>query len=81
MDCIRSASTEALEWAKAICQDEGANVPLESDNEDEARKVTFSIYSVSYEIDLYKDIISNCIICRKIIFVSCFAVQQQDKRK
>lgn len=47
MDCIRSASTEALEWAKAICQGEGANVPLESDNEDEARKVSFSIYSVS----------------------------------
>lgn len=47
VDCIRSASTEALEWAKAICQGEGANVPLESDNEDEARKVTFSIYSVS----------------------------------
>lgn len=60
MDCIRSASTEALEWAKAICQGEGADVPLESDNEDEARKVTFSIYSVSYEIDLYKDIIANC---------------------
>lgn len=52
MDCIRSASTEALEWAKAICQGEGANVPLESDNEDEARKVTFSIYSVSFGIDL-----------------------------
>lgn len=53
MDCIRSASTEALEWAKAMCQDEGANVPLESDREDEGdkkedmRKVKFSIYSVS----------------------------------
>jgi len=31
-----------------MCQDEGANVPLESDREDEedSRKVTFSIYSV-----------------------------------
>lgn len=54
MDCIRAASTEALEWAKAMCQGEGANVPLESDREDDeedARKVKFSIYSVSI---LYK---------------------------
>lgn len=50
MDCIRAASSEALEWAKAMCQGEGANVPLESDREDDeedARKVKFSIYSVS----------------------------------
>lgn len=50
MDCIRAASTEALEWAKAMCQGEGANVPLESDreeDEEDARKVKFSIYSVS----------------------------------
>lgn len=52
VDCIRSASTEALEWAKAMCQDEGANVGLESDKEDEgevtgSKKVTFSLYSVS----------------------------------
>lgn len=49
VDCIRSASTEALEWAKAMCQGEGANVALESDKEDEEdeKKVTFSIYSVS----------------------------------
>lgn len=49
MDCIRAASSEALEWAKAMCQGEGANVPLESDREDDeedARKVKFSIYSV-----------------------------------
>lgn len=54
MDCIRSASTEALEWAKAICQGEGANVPLESDNEDEARKVTFSIYSKDHLRELFR---------------------------
>ncbi|XP_055380395.1 choline O-acetyltransferase [Condylostylus longicornis] len=36
VDCIRSASTEALEWAKAMCQGEGPDVPLESDREDEA---------------------------------------------
>lgn len=50
VDCIRAASSEALEWAKAMCQGEGANVPLESDREDDeedARKVKFSIYSVS----------------------------------
>ena len=49
VDCIRSASSEALEWAKAMCQGEGANVALESDRDDEedARKVKFSIYSVS----------------------------------
>lgn len=49
---------EALEWAKAMCQGEGANVTLESDKEEDysseandARKVTFSIYSVcSYKI-------------------------------
>lgn len=52
VDCIRSASSEALEWAKAMCQGEGANVELESDIEDEAksdtRKVKFSIYSVIF---------------------------------
>ncbi len=52
VDCIRSASTEALEWSKAMCQGEGANVSLESDKEDEeeSRKVTFSIYSVRFLI-------------------------------
>ncbi|XP_053671226.1 choline O-acetyltransferase [Anopheles nili] len=35
VDCIRSASTEALEWAKAMCQGEGPNVTLESDKEDD----------------------------------------------
>lgn len=54
MDCIRSATSEALEWAKAMCQGEGPNVPLESDKEEESdvekddgKKVKFSIYSVS----------------------------------
>lgn len=52
VDCIRSASIEALEWCKVMCQGEGANVPLESDKEDEeeSRKVTFSIYSVRFLI-------------------------------
>ncbi|XP_065077802.1 choline O-acetyltransferase isoform X3 [Ochlerotatus camptorhynchus] len=35
VDCIRSASMEALEWAKVMCQGEGANVTLESDKEDD----------------------------------------------
>ncbi|XP_062535278.1 choline O-acetyltransferase [Armigeres subalbatus] len=35
VDCIRSASTEALDWAKAMCQGEGANVTLESDKEED----------------------------------------------
>uniref|UniRef100_A0A182JKJ5 Choline O-acetyltransferase n=1 Tax=Anopheles atroparvus TaxID=41427 RepID=A0A182JKJ5_ANOAO len=35
VDCIRSASMEALEWAKAMCQGEGPNVTLESDKEDD----------------------------------------------
>ncbi|XP_055587299.1 choline O-acetyltransferase isoform X2 [Uranotaenia lowii] len=35
VDCIRSASMEALEWAKAMCQGEGANVTLESDKEED----------------------------------------------
>lgn len=44
---------EALEWAKAMCQGEGANVNLESDKEDDTdasdgKKVKFKIYSVSY---------------------------------
>lgn len=54
VDCIRSATSEALEWAKAMCQGAGPNVPLESDKEEEEsstaddnKKVTFSIYSVS----------------------------------
>lgn len=53
VDCIRSATSEALEWITAVCQDEGANVTLESDKEEdypdqsESKKVTFSIYNVS----------------------------------
>ncbi|XP_034127226.1 choline O-acetyltransferase [Drosophila guanche] len=56
VDCIRAASTEALEWAKAMCQGEGANVTLESDREDEeeARKVTFSIYSKDHLRELFR---------------------------
>jgi len=57
VDCIRAASSEALEWAKAMCQGEGANVPLESDREDDeedARKVKFSIYSVGiFRLKIY----------------------------
>lgn len=51
MDCIRSSSCEALDWVKAMCQGEGANVPLESDKEDEeeSKKVSFSIYNVCVE--------------------------------
>jgi choline O-acetyltransferase len=39
-----------MEWVKAMCQGEGANVPLESDKEEEeeTRKVSFSIYNVNY---------------------------------
>lgn len=50
VDCIRSATTEALEWATAMCQGEGANVSLDKDDDeagDESRKVKFKIYSVS----------------------------------
>lgn len=56
VDCIRSASPEALEWAKAMCQGEGANVALESDKEEEeeSRKVTFSIYAVSYNTQSFR---------------------------
>lgn len=51
VDCIRSASTEALEWAKAINQDEAPNVPLEDHDDDlhhETKRVHFTIYSVSF---------------------------------
>lgn len=50
MDCIRSASSEALEWAQAMCQGEGANVDPEKlgDFKDDSKKVTFSIYSVGF---------------------------------
>ncbi|KAL7729123.1 hypothetical protein ACLKA6_009594 [Drosophila palustris] len=57
VDCIRAASSEALEWAKAMCQGEGANVPLESDREDDeedARKVKFSIYSKDHLRELFR---------------------------
>lgn len=58
VDCIRSASTEALEWAKAMCQGEGANLSLESDKEDDGadgtnRKVKFKIYSVKSQISTF----------------------------
>ncbi|XP_053695535.1 choline O-acetyltransferase [Sabethes cyaneus] len=61
VDCIRSASIEALEWAKAMCQGEGANVTLESDKEEDyscegndAKKVTFSIYSRDHLRELFR---------------------------
>ncbi|KAG5671591.1 hypothetical protein PVAND_001784 [Polypedilum vanderplanki] len=56
VDCIRSASIEALEWAKAMCQGEGANVALESDKEDEedSRKVSFSIYNREQLTELFR---------------------------
>lgn len=68
VDCIRSASTEALEWAKAMCQGEGANVPLESDKEEDDadgdngpnRKVKFKIYSVKSPKIFYLFLISIC---------------------
>lgn len=58
VDCIRAASTEALEWAKAMCQGEGANLSLESDKEDDGtdganRKVKFKIYSVKSQISTF----------------------------
>uniref|UniRef100_A0A1B0EZJ6 Choline O-acetyltransferase n=1 Tax=Phlebotomus papatasi TaxID=29031 RepID=A0A1B0EZJ6_PHLPP len=57
VDCIRSATTEALEWAKAMCQGEGPNVPLESDKEDDdkdGKKVTFSLYSKDHLRELFR---------------------------
>ncbi|XP_058128891.1 choline O-acetyltransferase [Anopheles ziemanni] len=63
VDCIRSASMEALEWAKAMCQGEGPNVTLESDKEDDysaeaagvdVKKVTFSIYSRDHLRELFR---------------------------
>lgn len=48
VDCIRSATTEALEWATAMCQGEGATLSLDKDDCDsDGRKVKFKIYSVS----------------------------------
>lgn len=54
VDCIRSATKEALDWVTAMCQ--GSNnltpgVAVESDvSDDEAlnmgKKVTFNLYSV-----------------------------------
>lgn len=55
-----------------MCQGEGANVPLESEGEDDdARKVKFSIYNVSTEISL-----------RKTSLISLFLFfKQKDKLK
>lgn len=65
VDCIRSASTEALEWAKAINQDEAPNVPLESDHEDdlhhETKRVHFTIYSVSFSY-IFDDSLNQTLI-------------------
>lgn len=48
VDCIRSATIEALAWAKAMCQGEGANT-LDNDEDSSKgdKKVKFNIYSVS----------------------------------
>ncbi|XP_063703911.1 choline O-acetyltransferase-like isoform X1 [Culicoides brevitarsis] len=58
VDCIRSASSEALEWAKAINQDEAPNVPLESDHEDdmmrETKRVHFTIYTKDHVRELFR---------------------------
>lgn len=49
VDCIRSATIEALEWAAAMCQGEGAILGLDKDDggDEDGRKVKFKIYSVS----------------------------------
>ncbi|XP_018791208.1 PREDICTED: choline O-acetyltransferase [Bactrocera latifrons] len=55
VDCIRASHKEALEWATAMCQGEGANVPLESEGEDDdARKVKFSIYNKDKLKELFR---------------------------
>ncbi|XP_031619166.1 choline O-acetyltransferase isoform X3 [Contarinia nasturtii] len=64
VDCIRSASTEALEWAKAMCQGEGANLSLECDKDDDAvdganRKVKFKIYSREHLSELFRAAVSR----------------------
>lgn len=49
VDCIRSATNEALEWAKAMCQGEGASAGLLDGDETtdaDGRKVKFKLYSV-----------------------------------
>lgn len=48
-----------MNWAKAMCQGGGANVPLDSDKEDDGldgnnRKVKFEIYSVKSHFSHYK---------------------------
>lgn len=55
VDCIRSASSEALNWAKAMCQGEGADVSLEGDRDDDGadRKVKFKIYSVKSSLNIF----------------------------
>ncbi|XP_046737810.1 choline O-acetyltransferase isoform X1 [Diprion similis] len=47
VDCIRSASVEALAWAKAMCQgDPGDQPPLSAMQQEEgAKRVQFTIYS------------------------------------
>lgn len=54
VDCIRSATIEALAWAKAMCQGEGANT-LDNDEDFSKgdKKVKFNIYSVSLKKKYY----------------------------
>lgn len=48
MDCIRSASTEALEWAKAMCQDETGEYQQPAETTGVAtNRLHFNTYSVS----------------------------------
>lgn len=54
VDCIRSASVEALAWAKAMCQGDpnGQSPSATIEHEEGAKRVQFTIYSVtigSYE--------------------------------
>ncbi|XP_053945907.1 choline O-acetyltransferase [Anastrepha ludens] len=55
VDCIRASHKEALDWVTAMCQGEGANVPLESEGEeDDERKVKFSIYDKNKLRELFR---------------------------
>lgn len=57
-----------------MCQGEGANVNLESDKEDEAdaRKVKFNIYSVSETIVCWSDILQHIIIIDDGLKFTCY---------
>ncbi|PSN50570.1 Choline O-acetyltransferase [Blattella germanica] len=53
VDCIRSAHVEALQWVRAMCQDESGTEDCEDEDTHSGKRVTFSLYDVQQKLQLF----------------------------